>query len=289
MFKKVLIANRGEIALRVIRACRELGIEDRGRLREADRESLHVRLADDDVCIGPPPSRGLVPQDPATSSRPPRSPAPTPSIPATASCRRTPNSPRSAGRRGSPSSAPPPSRSGRWATRPRRGGWPEAGVPTVPGSPGPIEDAGRGAGVAEAIGFPVIIKATAGGGGKGMRVAQEAEQFAQLFGLAQNEALAAFGNGGRLPGEVHRASAPRRDPGHGRQLGNVVHLGERDCSVQRRHQKLIEESPSPALTPELRDQHGRRPRWRSPPTSATSAPARSSSCWTPTAASTSWR
>jgi acetyl-CoA carboxylase biotin carboxylase subunit len=132
----------------------------------------------------------------------------------------------------------------------------EAGVPTVPGSEGILAEAEEALAVAETIGFPVIIKATAGGGGKGMRIAHDAEQFVHLFGLAQNEALSAFGNG-----DVYVEKYLER-PRHvefqvmGDQHGTVMHLGERDCSVQRRHQKLIEESPSPALTPELRTEMG---------------------------------
>ena len=136
----------------------------------------------------------------------------------------------------------------------------EAGVPTVPGSPGTIEDVDDALAFAESIGFPVIIKATAGGGGKGMRICTDADQFGQLFGLAQNEALGAFGNGAVY---VERYL---QHPRHveiqvlGDTHGRVVHLGERDCSVQRRHQKLIEESPSPALDAELRERMGERRR-----------------------------
>src|SRR4029079_14305409 len=132
----------------------------------------------------------------------------------------------------------------------------EAGVPTVPGSPGTIEDVDDALAFAQSIGFPVIIKATAGGGGKGMRICSEADQFAQLFSLAQNEALSAFGNGAVY---VERYL---EHPRHvviqvlGDTHGRVVHLGERDCSVQRRHQKLIEESPSPALDTALRERMG---------------------------------
>jgi len=132
----------------------------------------------------------------------------------------------------------------------------EAGVPTVPGSPGTIEDLDEALEAAAEIGFPVIIKATAGGGGKGMRIARDAEQFSQSFTLAQNEALSAFGNGAVY---VERDLAR---PRHieiqvmGDRHGTVVHFGERDCSVQRRHQKLIEEAPSPALDPELRERMG---------------------------------
>ncbi|HVL18070.1 MAG TPA: acetyl-CoA carboxylase biotin carboxylase subunit, partial [Gemmatimonadales bacterium] len=132
----------------------------------------------------------------------------------------------------------------------------EAGVPTVPGSPGTIEDPEEALAFAQEIGFPVIIKATAGGGGKGMRIAQDAEQFTQSFGLAQNEALAAFGNGSVYVEKYLTQPRHVEIQVMGDCTGRVVHLGERDCSVQRRHQKLIEESPSPALTPILRDKMG---------------------------------
>src|SRR5438552_11685246 len=133
----------------------------------------------------------------------------------------------------------------------------EAGVPTVPGSPGTIDDPDEALAFAESIGFPVIIKATAGGGGKGMRIAHEAEQFPQLFGLAQNEALAAFNNGAVYVEKYIQHPRHVEIQVMGDTFGKVVHLGERDCSVQRRHQKLIEESPSPALSDDLRNRMGR--------------------------------
>src|SRR5918992_719686 len=257
MFKKVLIANRGEIALRVIRACRELGIQTVAVYSEADRESLHVRFADDDVCIGPPPSRS--------------------------SYRRIPNIIAAAEITGADAIHPGygflaenaefsdicrasnitfigPSgeqirQMGDKATARRLAQ--EAGVPTVPGSPGTIEDPDEALAFAEGLGFPVIIKATAGGGGKGMRIAQDAEQFAQSFGLAQNEALAAFGNAAVYVEKYLERPRHVEIQVIGDCFGKVVHLGERDCSVQRRHQKLIEESPSPALDADLRDRMGR--------------------------------
>ena len=256
MFKKVLIANRGEIALRVIRACRELGIQTVAVYSEADRESLHVRFADDDVCIGPAPSRDSYLRIPrliaaaeitgadaihpgygflaenaefaeiCTASN-------VTFIGPTAEQIRV---------MGNKASA--------------RKAMMEVNVPIVPGTPGPVEDADDALEFAKTIGFPVIIKASAGGGGKGMRVARDADDFARSFQLARSEALSAFGNG-----DVYVEKYLER-PRHiefqilGDKFGSVIHLGERDCSVQRRHQKLIEEAPSPAVTPELREKMG---------------------------------
>ncbi len=256
MFAKVLIANRGEIALRVIRACRELAIHTVAVYSEADRESLHVRFADDDVCIGPAQSRASYLNIPRliAAAEITGADAIHPGYGFLAEnaefaeiCKAsnitfigpTPEQIRQMGDKAS-------------ARRLAK----EAGVPTVPGSEGILPDADQALVVAEEIGFPVIIKATAGGGGKGMRIAHEAEQFGQLFSLAQNEALSAFGNG-----DVY-VEKYLEHPRHiefqvmGDQHGKIVHLGERDCSVQRRHQKLIEESPSPAITKVLREQMG---------------------------------
>jgi len=256
MFKKVLIANRGEIALRVIRACRELGVETVAVYSEADRESLHVRFADDDVCIGPPPSRlsylripNLIAAAEITGAD-----AIHPGYGFLAENAEFADTCKASNIAFIGPTGDQIRQMGDKATAKRLAQ--EAGVPTVPGTAGTVQDLDDALKQVESIGFPVIIKATAGGGGKGMRVAQEAEQFAQSFSLAQNEALAAFGNG-----EVYVEKYLAR-PRHveiqvmGDLHGNVVHFGERDCSVQRRHQKLIEESPSPALTPELRAQMG---------------------------------
>ena len=256
MFKKVLVANRGEIALRVIRACRELGIQTVAVYSEADRESLHVRFADDDVCIGPAPAR-------ESYLRIPRLIAAAEITGADAihpgygflaenaefaeTCAAsnitfigpTPEQIRVMGDKAA-----------------ARKAMADVGVPIIPGTPGPVEDPEEALGLAREIGFPVIIKAAAGGGGKGMRVAKDADDFARSFQLARSEALSAFGNG-----EVYVEKYLAR-PRHiefqimGDKHGNTIHLGERDCSVQRRHQKLIEEAPSPIMTPELRAEMG---------------------------------
>jgi acetyl-CoA carboxylase biotin carboxylase subunit len=256
MFKKVLIANRGEIALRVIRACRELGIQTVAVYSEADRESLHVRFADDDVCIGPAPARDSYLKIPRliAAAEITGADAIHPGYGFLAenaefaeTCRAsnitfigpTPEQIRVMGDKAS-----------------ARRAMSEVGVPIVPGTPGPVEDPDEALAFARDIGFPVIIKAAAGGGGKGMRVAKDPDDFARSFQLARSEALSAFGNG-----DVYVEKYLTR-PRHiefqilGDAHGNVIHLGERDCSVQRRHQKLIEEAPSPAMTPELRERMG---------------------------------
>jgi acetyl-CoA carboxylase, biotin carboxylase subunit len=256
MVRKVLVANRGEIALRVIRACRELGLETVAVYSEADRESLHVRFADDDVCIGPAPGRASYLKIPAliAAAEITGADAIHPGYGFLAENAEFADTCRASNITFIGPTGDQIRQMGDKATARRLAA--EAGVPTVPGSPGTIEDPEEALGVAEGIGFPVIIKATAGGGGKGMRIAHDAEQFAQLFGLAQNEALAAFGNGAVYVEKYLEHPRHVEFQVLGDTHGRVVHLGERDCSVQRRHQKLIEESPSPALTPELRRRMG---------------------------------
>jgi acetyl-CoA carboxylase biotin carboxylase subunit len=256
MFKKVLIANRGEIALRVIRACRELGLQTVAVYSEADRESLHVRFADDDVCIGPPPGRlsylkipNLIAAAEITGAD-----AIHPGYGFLAENAEFADTCRASnitfiGPTGEQIRLMGDKAAARRLAQ-------EAGVATVPGSPGTIDDPEQALAFAEQIGFPVIIKATAGGGGKGMRIAHDAEQFVQLFGLAQNEALAAFGNGSVYVEKYLEHPRHVEIQVLGDTHGKVVHLGERDCSVQRRHQKLIEESPSPALNTDLRRRMG---------------------------------
>ncbi len=256
MFSKILVANRGEIAVRVIRACRELGIRSVAVYSEADADSLHVRLADEGVCIGPPPA-------PESYLNVPRIISAAEVTGADAihpgygflsenadfaevctSCRISFIGPTGAQIRamGDKASA--------------RAAMSAAGVPVVPGTDGPVDDPEVAVKQAEGFGFPVIIKAVAGGGGKGMRVARSAAEFLEQFQMARSEAQAAFGNGSVY---VERYLAR---PRHveiqilGDRHGNLIHLGERDCSVQRRHQKLIEESPSPAVTPDLRRRMG---------------------------------
>jgi acetyl-CoA carboxylase biotin carboxylase subunit len=256
MFKKVLIANRGEIALRVIRACRELGLQTVAVYSEADRESLHVRFADDDVCIGPPPGRlsylkipNLIAAAEITGAD-----AIHPGYGFLAENAEFADTCRASNITFIGPTGEQIRQMGDKATARRLAQ--EAGVPTVPGSPGTIDDPDQALAFAGEIGFPVIIKATAGGGGKGMRIAQDAEQFVQLFGLAQNEALAAFGNGAVYVEKYLEHPRHVEIQVLGDTHGKVVHLGERDCSVQRRHQKLVEESPSPALNVDKRRRMG---------------------------------
>lgn len=252
MFRKVLIANRGEIALRVIRACRELGVQTVAVYSEADRESLHVRFADDDVCIGPAPSRLSYLKIPRliAAAEITGADAIHPGYGFLAENAEFADTCAASNITFIGPTGEQIRQMGDKASARRLAA--EAGVPTVPGSPGVMQDPDEALAVARDIGFPVIIKATAGGGGKGMRIASSEDNFLQLFGLAQNEALSAFNNG-----EVY-VEKYLQQPRHveiqvlGDQHGHVVHLGERDCSVQRRHQKLIEESPSPALTDTLR-------------------------------------
>jgi acetyl-CoA carboxylase biotin carboxylase subunit len=256
MFKKVLIANRGEIALRVIRACRELGVETVAVYSEADRESLHVRFADDDVCIGPAPARHSYLKIPhiIAAAELTGADAIHPGYGFLAENAEFADTCKASNIAFIGPTGDQIRQMGDKATARRLAQ--EAGVPTVPGSKGTIEELEDALEVAQEIEYPVIIKATAGGGGKGMRIARDADQFAQVFTLAQNEALSAFGNGSVY---IERFLAT---PRHveiqvlGDSHGSVVHLGERDCSVQRRHQKLIEESPSPAVTAELRTEIG---------------------------------
>jgi acetyl-CoA carboxylase, biotin carboxylase subunit len=256
MFKKVLIANRGEIALRVIRACKELGIQTVAVYSEADRESLPVRFADDDVCIGPAPSRDSYLKIPRliAAAEITGADAIHPGygfLAENAEFAETCVASNIAFI--GPTAAQIRVMGDKAAARAAMAA---AGVPIIPGTPGPVDDVDEALTFARTIGFPVIIKAAAGGGGKGMRVARDPDDFARSFQLARSEALSAFGSG-----EVYVEKYLSR-PRHiefqilGDTHGHVIHLGERDCSVQRRHQKLIEEAPSPAVGPELRARMG---------------------------------
>lgn len=255
-FQKVLIANRGEIAVRVIRACKELGLQTVAVYSTADKNSLHVQLADESVCIGDAPSSESYLNIPnllsAAISRGAQA-----IHPGYGFLSENAGFVEICTDHGIEFIGPKPYQirlMGDKATA--RDTMKKAGVPTVPGSDGLIESDEQAMEVAKQIGFPLMIKATAGGGGRGMRLASREEDFMSLLKQAQQEAEAAFGNGSVY---IERAiTCPRHIEFQvlADKYGNVVHLGERDCSVQRRNQKLIEEAPSPALTPEVRQQMG---------------------------------
>jgi len=256
LFNKILIANRGEIALRVIRTCKELGIKTVAVFSEADRESLHVTFADEAVCIGPPPGKESYLKIPSIISAAQVTGADAihpgygflsenadfSEICSESNIKFIGPSPEMIKAMGDKSFAKETMK--------------KNGVPVIPGSDGVIDNITTGKKVAHEIGFPVIIKASAGGGGKGMRIVWEEKDFEKAFQTAQTEAEAAFGN------PAVYIEKFLENPRHveiqvmGDMYGNVYHYGERDCSVQRRHQKLIEEAPSPALDAELRERMG---------------------------------
>jgi acetyl-CoA carboxylase, biotin carboxylase subunit len=255
-FSKILIANRGEIALRIVRTCSEMGIATVAVHSTVDRQALHVQLADEAVCIGEPlssksylnipniisaaitrnagaihPGYGFLSENARFAE-----------ICADHQITFVGPSPHAMRSMGDKSTA--------------KDTMNKVGVPTVPGSDGLLSDPEEALEIAEKIGYPVMIKATAGGGGRGMRLVQEKGDLVRLYHAAQGEAEAAFGNGGLYIEKF--VVRPRHVEIQilADNFGNVVHLGERDCSIQRRHQKLLEEAPSPALNPELRNKMG---------------------------------
>ena len=256
MFKKVLIANRGEIALRIIRACHELGVKAVAVYSEADRESLHVRFADEDVCIGPAPSRESYLNIPRIIAAAEVTGAEA-IHPGYGFLAENAEFSEICARSGIVFIGPNPSQiraMGDKATARRT--MIEHGVPTVPGTPGVVKDPDYARAAADKIGYPIMIKASVGGGGKGMRVAHDRESFAKLLQQAQTEAQASFGDSGVYLERMVERPRHVEFQVFGDHKGRIVHLGERDCSVQRRHQKLIEEAPSPAMTPDLRKRMG---------------------------------
>ena len=256
MFKKILIANRGEIALRVIRTCREMGIKTVAVYSTADKESLHVKFADEAVCIGPPPSKdsylnmaSIIAAAEITNADAihPGYGFLSENARFSEICRQNKikfigASPEMINQMGDKSNAK--------ATMIKNG------VPCVPGSEGLLESVERGIELAKDIQYPVIIKATAGGGGKGMRIIWKAEDFQAAWDSATQEATAAFGNGAMYMEKYIEEPRHIEIQVVGDQYGKACHLSERDCSIQRRHQKLVEETPSPFMTPELRDAMG---------------------------------
>ncbi|MFN8166215.1 MAG: acetyl-CoA carboxylase biotin carboxylase subunit [Bacteroidia bacterium] len=256
MFKKILIANRGEIALRIIRTCKEMGINTVAVYSTADKDSLHVRFADEAVCIGPPPSRDSYLNIPRIMSAAEITNADAihpgygflsenskfSAICAEHGVKFIGATPDQIDQMGDKSNAKDTMK--------------RAGVPTIPGSDGLLTDLQQGLKVAKKIGYPVILKATAGGGGRGMRIVWKAEDFEALWNSARQEAGAAFGNDGMYLEKYIEEPRHIEIQIAGDQYGKACHLSERDCSIQRRHQKLVEETPSPFMTPELRDSMG---------------------------------
>ncbi|WP_046179419.1 acetyl-CoA carboxylase biotin carboxylase subunit [Domibacillus tundrae] len=256
MFKKVLIANRGEIAVRIIRACKEMGIQTVAVYSEADRESLHVKLADEALCIGKTPAKDsyLNMHNIMSAADVTQADAIHPGYGFLAEnadfaemCRACnvvfigpePEAIRKMGEKAV-----------------ARSTMKEAGVPTVPGTEGIIKNQDEALKVAKEIGYPVIVKATAGGGGKGMRLAATEQDLQQAIHQAQSEAEKAFGNAAVYLEKYIEEPRHIEIQVLADRFGHVIHLGERDCSIQRRHQKLVEEAPSPALSEQLRRQMG---------------------------------
>jgi len=256
MFKKILIANRGEIALRVICACKELGIKTVAIYSEADRHSLHVRFADEAICIGPPRLAESYLNIPAVISA--AEIANVEAIhPGYGLLSENANFAEVCETCHIKFIGPPPSVTRLMGEKEKaRVAMKQSGVPILPGSEGVLQNESEALEWARQIGFPVIVKASAGGGGRGMRVIRSQGELTNLFLAAQSEAAAAFGNG-----DLYMEKFIER-PRHiefqvlADAHGHVVSLGERECSIQRRHQKLLEESPSVAVTPELRREIG---------------------------------
>jgi acetyl-CoA carboxylase biotin carboxylase subunit len=256
MFKKILIANRGEIALRIIRTCREMDIKTVAVYSTADRESLHVRFADEAVCIGDAPSKDSYLNIPRIISAAEITNADAihpgygflseraefSSICHEYGIKFIGPTPAMINAMGDKSTAKDTMK--------------KAGVPTIPGSDGLLSSVAEGQKLAREIGYPVIVKATAGGGGKGMRIINDDSEFKKAWDDAKREASASFGNDGLYLEKFVEEPRHIEIQVVGDQYGKVCHLSERDCSVQRRHQKLVEETPSPIVSQELRERMG---------------------------------
>ncbi len=256
MFKKILIANRGEIALRIIRTCKEMGIQSVAVYSTADRDSLHVRFADEAVCIGPPASKDSYLNIPniIAAAELTNADAIHPGYGFLSENAKFSAICAEYGIKFIGATAEQIEKMGDKASAKET--MKKAGVPTIPGSEGLLPDVKTGLQIAKDMGYPVILKATAGGGGRGMRIIWKDEDFENAWDSARQESGAAFGNDGLYLEKYVE------DPRHieiqviGDQYGTVCHLSERDCSIQRRHQKLVEEAPSPFITPELRAKMG---------------------------------
>lgn len=256
MFKKVLIANRGEIALRVIRTCKEMGIKTVAIYSTVDADSLHVRFADEAVCVGPAASKDSYLNIPniMAAVEITNADAVHPGYGFLAEnaefaeiCAQT----------GVKFIGPKPDQIRKMGDKiTAKETMIAAGVPVVPGSEGLIKNIEEAIVIAEEVGYPIMLKATAGGGGKGMRIVWNAESLEKSLNAAQNEARSAFGNDGMYIEKFVEEPRHIEIQIAGDQYGEVCHLSERECSIQRRHQKLVEESPSPFMTDELREKMG---------------------------------
>jgi len=256
MFKKVLIANRGEIALRVMRTCKEMGIKTVAVYSTADKESLHVRFADEAVCIGPPASKDsyLNMANIMAAAEITNADAIHPGYGFLAENEKFAEICADYKIKFIGPTAKMIAAMGDKITAKQT--MIKAGVPVVPGSDGLLTDLDEGKKIAKKIGYPVLIKATAGGGGKGIRIVKEESEFEDAFNKSRNEAQAAFGNGGVYIEKFVEEPRHIEIQIAGDQHGNVIHLSERDCSIQRRMQKLVEESPSPFVDEKLRKKMG---------------------------------
>jgi acetyl-CoA carboxylase biotin carboxylase subunit len=256
MFKKILIANRGEIALRIIRTAKEMGIKTVAVYSTADKDSLHVRFADEAVCIGPAPSpqsylnmASIIAAAEITNAD-----AIHPGYGFLSENAKFSGICRDHGIKFIGASPEMINQMGDKANA--KDTMKKAGVPVIPGSNGLLSSFEEGISLAKEIGYPVIIKATAGGGGRGMRIIWADDEFKKHWDSARQESLAAFGNDGMYMEKYIEEPRHIEIQLAGDQYGNVCHLSERDCSIQRRHQKLVEEAPSPFVTPELREAMG---------------------------------
>ncbi|MCU0323966.1 MAG: acetyl-CoA carboxylase biotin carboxylase subunit [Spirosomaceae bacterium] len=256
MFKKILIANRGEIALRIIRTCREMGIKTVAVYSTADRDSLHVRFADEAVCIGPPVSRQSYLNIPniISAAEITNADAIHPGYGFLSENAEFSRICAEYGIKFIGATAEQINLMGDKATA--KATMRAAGVPVIPGSDGLLESVEEGKKQAAEMGYPVIIKATAGGGGKGMRIIKNDDEFQKAWDDAKMESAAAFGNDGLYLEKFVEEPRHIEIQVVGDQYGKVCHLSERDCSIQRRHQKLVEETPSPIVSQELREKMG---------------------------------
>jgi acetyl-CoA carboxylase biotin carboxylase subunit len=256
MFNKVLIANRGEIALRIVRTCKEMGIKTVAVYSTADRESLHVRFADEAVCIGPPASAQSYLNIPRIMAAVEITNADA-LHPGYGFLAENANFAEICQQYGVKFIGPTPEQINKMGDKiTAKETMIKAGVPVVPGSEGLLKDYKHGIKIAKEIGYPVILKATAGGGGKGMRIVYEEKHLEENWNKARQEAKASFGNDGIYIEKYIEEPRHIEIQIAGDQYGKVCHLSERDCSIQRRHQKLVEESPSPFMTDELREKMG---------------------------------